>query len=100
MIQKSWQKGDHGMYSKQITIQNKSGLHARPAADFVSQAGKFKSQIAIQRVGEESKADGKSIIMLLALGLAQGEEVILSADGEDEKEAVETLAQVLANCRT
>ena len=100
MIQKSWQKGDHGMYSKQITIQNKSGLHARPAADFVSQAGKFESRIGIQRVGEESKADGKSIIMLLALGLAQGEEVIPPADGEDEKEAVETLAQVLANCRT
>ena len=97
MIQKSWQKGDHGMYSKQITIQNKSGLHARPAADFVSQAGKFKSQIGIQRVGEESKADGKSIIMLLALGLAQGEEVILSADGEDEKEAVEALIELISS---
>ena len=57
MIEKSWQKGDHGMYSKQLTIQNKSGLHARPAADVVSQAGKFKSQIGIQRVGVESKAD-------------------------------------------
>ncbi len=88
------------MYSKQITIQNKSELHARPATDFISQAGKFKSQIVIQRVGEESKADGKSIIMLLELGLAQGEEIILSADGEDEKKAVETLAEVLANCRT
>ena len=88
------------MYSKQITIQNKSELHARPATDFISQAGKFKAQIVIQRVGEESKADGKSIIMLLELGLAQGEEIILSADGEDEKKAVETLAEVLANCRT
>ena len=89
-----------GMYSKQITIQNRSGLHARPAADFVSQAGKFKAKIGVQRAGEDVVADGKSIIMLLAMGLAQGEGVILSADGEDEKEAVEALAEVLANCRT
>ena len=47
------------MYAKQITIQSRSGLHARPAADFVSQAGKFKSQIGIQRAGEASRADGK-----------------------------------------
>ena len=86
------------MYANQITIQSKSGLHARPAADFVSQAGKFKSQIGIQRAGEASRADGKSIIMLLALCLAQGEEVILSADGEDEEEAVETLARILTDC--
>lgn len=88
------------MYAKQITIQNKSGLHARPAADFVNQAGKFKSSIGVQRVGGGAVADGKSIIMLLALGLTQGEIVTLSADGEDEKEAVEALAQVMANFRT
>lgn len=83
------------MYSKQVVIKNRCGLHARPAADFVSRAGKFRAGITIQRVGEACGADGKSIIMLLALGLAQGEEVILSADGVDEKEAVETLAGIL-----
>lgn len=84
------------MYSKQIKIQNKTGLHARPASEFVSQAGKFKSKIELQRVGEEDRFNGKSIIMLLSLGLAQGEEAVLYADGEDEKEAVETLAALIA----
>ena len=85
------------MYSKQIKIQNKTGRHARPASEFVSQAGKFKSKIELQRVGEEDKYNAKSIIMLLSLGLAQGEEAVLYADGEDEKEAVETLADLIAS---
>lgn len=84
------------MYSKQIKIVNRTGLHARPASEFVSQAGKFKSKIELQRVGEEDRFNGKSIIMLLALGLAQGEEAVLYANGEDEQEAVETLAALVA----
>lgn len=87
------------MYSKQVKIVNKTGLHARPASDFVSQAAKFKSKIELQRVGEEDKFNGKSIIMLLALGLAQGEEAVLSADGEDERDAVEALASLIANLK-
>ena len=87
------------MYSKQIKIQNKTGLHARPASEFVSQAGKFKSKIELQRVGEEDKYNAKSIIMLMSLGLAQGERAILSAEGEDEKEAVDALAELVAGTK-
>ncbi len=84
------------MYSKEILIQNRTGLHARPASDFVALAGKFKSKIELCRVGEEDRFNGKSIVMLLALGLAQGQKAILSAEGPDEKEAVEALAELVA----
>ena len=79
------------MYQKEITIKNESGLHARPASEFVNLAGTFRSRIELQRAGEEV-CNAKSIIMLLSLGLAQGERAILTACGEDEKEAVEALA--------
>lgn len=80
------------MYQKEITIKNESGLHARPASEFVNLAGTFRSRIELQRAGEEEVCNAKSIIMLLSLGLAQGERAILTACGEDEKEAVEALA--------
>lgn len=73
------------MYSKEITVVNATGLHARPASDFVTLAGKFKSSIYIQRSGEDRKYNGKSMVMLMTLGLAQGESATLYAEGADEK---------------
>lgn len=87
------------MYSKEITVVNATGLHARPASAFVTLAGKFKSNIYIQRVGDGKKSNGKSIIMLMTLGLAQGEKATIFAEGEDEKEAVEALADLVANMK-
>lgn len=87
------------MYSKEITVINETGLHARPASDFVGLAGTFQSRIELQRVGEGDKYNAKSIIMLLSLGLAQGERAILSAEGADEKEAVDALAKLIAEMK-
>ena len=87
------------MYSKEITVVNATGLHARPASDFVTLAGKFKSSIYIQRSGEDRKYNGKSMVMLMTLGLAQGESATIYAEGEDEKEAVEALADLVANMK-
>lgn len=87
------------MYSREITIVNETGLHARPASDFVGLAGTFQSRIELQRVGEEDRYNAKSIIMLMSLGLAEGEKAILSAQGEDEKEAVDALAELVANMK-
>lgn len=87
------------MYSKEITLVNATGLHARPASDFVTLAGKFKSSIHIQRSDEERKYNGKSMVMLMTLGLAQGESATIYAEGEDEKEAVESLADLVANMK-
>lgn len=87
------------MYSREITVVNDTGLHARPASDFVGLAGTFQSKIELQRLGEEDRYNAKSIIMLLSLGLAQGEKAILSAEGADEKEAVDALAELVANLK-
>lgn len=87
------------MYSREITVVNETGLHARPASDFVRLAGTFKSCIELQRVGEEDKYNAKSIIMLLSLGLAEGEKAILTAEGEDEMEAVDALAELVVNMK-
>ena len=54
------------MYTKEVTIVNPSGLHARPASDFVAQAEEFDCEISIARPGEEP-VDAKSIVMLLTL---------------------------------
>ena len=84
------------MYSKKTIVKNCTGLHARPASDFVSAAGKFKStKITIKRAGEDEEANAKSIVMLLSLGLSQGEEVEIVAKGEEEVEAVDTLIALI-----
>lgn len=78
------------MYSKETEIVNETGLHARPASEFVNQAKKFASKITIAEVGGDP-ANAKSIVTLLALGLAKGKKIVISAEGEDEQAAVDTL---------
>lgn len=83
------------MYSRRVTILNKTGLHARPASEFIGLAGKFKSKITIKRLDDEEEANAKSIVMLLSLGLGQGTEVEITAKGEDETEAVDALVALI-----
>jgi len=83
------------MVTRQTTIINQTGLHARPAAEFVAAATKFKSRITLKRVGSEKEANVKSIVFVLSLGLTRGAQVELSASGEDEAEAVDTLVALL-----
>jgi len=85
------------MYEKTVLIRNSTGLHARPATDFVSVAKGYKSKIVIscEEEGEKISANAKSIVMLLSLGAGQGAVVTLSAEGEDEIEAVETLTKLI-----
>lgn len=79
------------MYEKSIVIRNSSGLHARPASKFIACAKGFNSKITIRRTGGEENVNAKSVIMLLSLGLSQGESVQICAEGEDEVQAVDTL---------
>lgn len=84
------------MYSKKIRIRNYTGLHARPASEFVECAANYNSKIKICRAGqEEESVNAKSIVLLLTLGLCKGEEAIISANGSDEAEAVEALAALI-----
>ncbi len=84
------------MYARQTKIINKTGLHARPASSFVMATKEFKSDITIRNVDTGSDpANAKSIIMLLAAGLASGTTVEIAASGNDEKEAVDALIALI-----
>ncbi len=81
------------MYSKEVVIANKTGLHARPASEFVKEASKFKSSITIEF--KEKKINAKSIINVLSMGISAGSTILISADGEDEKQAVDQLVNLV-----
>ena len=78
-----------------ITIENKTGIHARPASIFVQAATKFKSKVQIQAKGKT--VDAKSILMSMSMGLVKGTEITLVADGPDEAEAVKALKDLVAS---
>jgi len=75
------------------TIENKTGIHARPASLFVQTASKFKSKVQIKAKGKT--VDAKSILMIMSMGLVKGTEITISADGEDEADAVKTLKDLV-----
>lgn len=83
------------MKELKVTLKNEEGLHARPAAMFVRAANQFTSDITIVSDGDE--VNGKSIIGIMSLGLYSGQETTLQADGADEAEAVEYLANFIEN---
>lgn len=83
------------MYKKRTTIMNSTGLHARPASDFVACAMNYKSKILIKRVDSDLMVEAKSMILLLTLGLNAGTEVEISGYGEDETEAVDAIVALI-----
>jgi len=79
--------------TRTVTIADPLGLHARPAADFVTAARGYSSDLAIS-VGDKV-ANCKSLLSVLKLGITQGTVVMVEATGEDEERAVEDLASRL-----
>ena len=77
------------------TIQDPMGIHARPATLLVQAAGKFDSEINL--TFKEKKVNLKSIMGVMSLGIAQGAEITITAEGSDEKEAIATLTETLKN---
>ncbi len=77
------------MPSKQLTISNKLGIHARPAAQFVKTASKFESDIRVEKDGEE--VDGKSIMGLMMLAAGHGSVLTIIAEGTDAEDALNSL---------
>ena len=84
------------MVTKQVEFINKTGLHARPASDFVMLAKKYESKITICKEGGEP-VNAKSVVRLLAEGIGQGTKAELAAEGVDEAEAIEDLAALVAS---
>lgn len=83
------------MFVKEIVVRNQVGLHARPATFFIQKANEYKSSIWIER--EERKANAKSLLGVLSLGVTKGVSVTISADGPDEEEAVNSLVDLITS---
>lgn len=82
------------LIKKKLTIKNKQGLHARPAALFVQVANKFDARIIIRHKKEE--VNGKSIMGILMLGAEKGSEIIIEADGNDAHIAILELERIIS----
>jgi phosphocarrier protein len=81
------------MVSKEVSIVNKLGLHARAAAKFVTLASVFESDIYLER--NNRKINGKSIMGVMMLAASKGSSLILSADGSDEEMAIQQLEELI-----
>ncbi|CCC57770.1 HPr family phosphocarrier protein [Caloramator australicus] len=80
-----------------VKINNPTGLHARPASILVKEAMKFKSNIYLIKNNKEYNA--KSIMNVMAMGAAMGDEIRIKAEGEDEKEAINSLQKLLEDLK-
>ena len=83
------------MVSRELTVNNPSGLHARPATMLVKKASSFYSEVYIEFKGK--KANVKSLIGVLSLGITKGSPIIIQANGTDEKEAVDELYDLICS---
>jgi phosphocarrier protein HPr len=83
------------MVERTVQILNKNGLHARPAAEIVKLAAKYRSEITISRDGTE--VNGKSIMGVMMLAAECGASIVLRADGEDAEQAIDAIAALIAN---
>ncbi|HDL77213.1 MAG TPA: HPr family phosphocarrier protein [Lentisphaerae bacterium] len=81
------------MVERELTIRNKLGIHARPAALFVKTAGRFASDITVEKDG--NRVSGKSIMGLMTLEGYQGSKLRIRAEGEDAEEAVQALEELV-----
>lgn len=80
---------------KKITIKNKLGLHARPAALFVQIANKFDSEITVRKDKEE--VNGKSIMGIMMLAAGKGSIIYIKAEGDDAERAILELGKLLSD---
>lgn len=79
------------MVSKEITIKNASGLESKVAARLIQKVSAYESRVWIQK--NDRKANAKSLLGILSLGIGSGEKVLLIADGPDEKLVINDLEQ-------
>ena len=85
------------MYSQQVTVVNRTGLHALPASRLVRLANEFSCQLNI--TGGQRPADPKNLLRLLSAGICQGTIVTVSGVGEDEREAVDAICRYISSIR-
>jgi phosphocarrier protein HPr len=84
--------------SKDVTVSNERGLHARPAMQFVDVANTFKSEVTVSKDGPEPiEVDGKSVMQMITLEATQGTILRLKADGDDAETAVGKLEELFTS---
>jgi phosphocarrier protein HPr len=81
------------MTSQAVTVVNQLGMHARAAAKFVHLAARFDARVKVAR--DRREMDGKSIMGILLLAAARGSTITISADGTDERDAVDALVALV-----
>jgi phosphocarrier protein HPr len=83
------------MPERSVQVVNEAGIHARPAAEIVKAAAKFKAEVTISR--EDLEVNAKSIMGVMMLAAECGSTVMLKAEGDDAQAAVDAIADVIAN---
>ena len=81
------------MISKDVTVQNNVGLHARPATFFVQKANSYKSSIWVEK--GDRRVNAKSLLGVLSLGIGKGITITLITDGVDDEEALGGLVELI-----
>jgi phosphocarrier protein HPr len=83
------------MPERTVQIVNKNGLHARPAAEIVKLAAKFRSEITV--VKDDLDVNGKSIMGVMMLAAEHGSNITFRAEGDDAEQALDALATLVGN---
>ena len=81
------------MYSKEVTVENSVGLHARPATFFIQKSNEFKSSIWVEK--GDRRINAKILLGILSLGVIKGTSIRIIADGVDEEAAVTALVELI-----
>lgn len=81
------------MITRNVTIKNSVGLHARPATFFIQKANSFKSSIWVEK--DDRRVNAKSLLGVLSLGIVKDMSITLIADGADESDALDGLATLI-----
>ena len=83
------------MKERELTVENRAGIHARPATEIVKTASRFKSDIFF--VKDSRRINGKSVMGIITLGATYKTRLLCQCDGEDEDELLEAMTQLFAN---
>jgi len=83
------------LQKKELTITNKYGLHSRPASELVKIASQFDADIKLHYNGQDANA--KSILGIMVLAIEPGAEIEVSAEGQDEEEALKAIEELINN---
>jgi phosphocarrier protein len=81
------------LFTKEVTVKNRVGLHARPATFFIQKANEFKASVWIEK--DERRVNAKSLLGVLSLGIVGDTVIKVIADGADEEEAVKSLCELI-----